>query len=211
MPDGQIEVQVVSLRTVEWESFSPNFFFIFSPDTLDENIGSYLGSFYVPEQQNKQLAQLVRQFPTTVFIDIAGILEQIKRLVEVITQVMSILAFLVLSAGVLVLLACLNLMMDERRHEVALLRAIGMSQRQLKRYLSIELAAIGAGAGILSIAFAEVVSYLVAWKMQMAWVIHWQYWLILPVLMAIVCGVIGRYRLAKLWQVAPLLSLREVE
>ncbi|TXJ08373.1 MAG: FtsX-like permease family protein [Acinetobacter sp.] len=211
LPDGQIEVQVVSLRTVEWESFSPNFFFIFSPDTLDENIGSYLGSFYVPEQQNKQLAQLVRQFPTTVFIDIAGILEQIKRLVEVITQVMSILAFLVLSAGVLVLLACLNLMMDERRHEVALLRAIGMSQRQLKRYLSIELAAIGAGAGILSIAFAEVVSYLVAWKMQMAWVIHWQYWLILPVLMAIVCGVIGRYRLAKLWQVAPLLSLREVE
>lgn len=210
LPDGQLEAQVVSLRTVEWESFSPNFFFIFSPDTLDENAGSYLGSFYVPEKQHKQLAQVVKQFPTTVFIDIAGVLEQVKRLVDVITQVMSILAFLVMSAGVLVLLACLNLMMDERRHEVALLRAIGMSQRQLKRYLTLELAAIGAGAGILSIAFAEVVSYLVAWKMDMVWTIHWQYWLVLPIVMAVLCGVIGRYRLVKLWHVAPLLSLRDM-
>lgn len=65
-------------------------------------------------------------------------------------------------------------------------------------------------AGVLAIAFAEMVSYIVAWKMEIAWSIHWQYWLILPVMMAGICGVIGRYRLAKLWQVAPLLSLREV-
>ncbi len=210
LPDGNLDATVISLRQVEWESFAPNFFFIFSPDTLDENAGSYLGSFYVPEHQDKQMAQLINQFPTTVFIDIHGILEQIKRLVAVIAQVISILAFLVFSAGILVLLACLNLMMDERRHEVALLRAIGMSQQQLKRYLTIELAAIGAGAGMLAIAFAETVSYIVAWRMEIVWSIHWQYWLILPVTMAIICGVIGRYRLVKLWQVAPLLSLREI-
>ncbi|GAA5007694.1 FtsX-like permease family protein [Acinetobacter puyangensis] len=210
LPDGNIEAKVVSFRTVEWESFSPNFFFIFSPQTLDENAGSYLGSFYLPPQHNQQMAELINQFPTTVFIDIDGIIEQIKQLVKVIAQIISILAFLVFAAGVLVLLACLNLLMDERKHEVALLRAIGMSQAQLKRYLSIELACIGAGAGVLAIAFAETVSYIVSWKMEIPWTLHWQYWLILPLLMAMICGVIGRYRLQKLWQIAPLLSLRNI-
>lgn len=211
LPEGNIQAKVISFRHVEWESFSPNFFFIFSPHTLDENAGSYLGSFYVPPQQQQQMASLIQQFPTTVFIDIQAILEQIKSLVFVIAKVISILAFLVFSAGVLVLLACLNLLMDERRHEVALLRAIGMSQKQLKRYLTIELGCIGAGAGILAIAFAEVVSFIVAWRIELTWQIHWLYWLLLPILMAVVCGLIGRYRLAKLWQTPPLLSLREID
>lgn len=210
LAEENIEATVVSLRTVEWESFSPNFFFIFSPNTLDENAGSYLGSFYVPAEQDHQIAMLIQQFPTTVFIDINGIIEQVKRIVDVIAQIISLLAFLVFSAGVLVLLACLNLMMDERRHEVALLRAIGMSQRQLKKYLTIELAGIGFGAGILAIAFAEVVSWIVAWRMELSWQIHWPFWLLLPVLMALICGLIGRYRLKQLWQLAPLLSLRKL-
>lgn len=153
---------------------------------------------------------MIQQFPTTVFIDIDGIIEQIKRIVNVITQVVSLLAFLVFSAGLLVLLACLNLMMDERRQEVALLRAIGMSQQSLKRYLTTELALIGFGAGILSIAFAELVSYIVAWRMEMPWSVHYLYWLILPILMAILCGVIGRYRLTRLWKISPLSSLRSL-
>ena len=210
LPEGKINAKITSFRTVEWESFSPNFFFIFSPNTLDENAGSYIGSFYVPPTQEAKMSAVIQQFPTTVFIDINGVIEQVKRLVAVIAQIVSLLAFLVFSAGVLVLLACLNLMMDERRHEVALLRAIGMSQQQLKRYLTLELAMIGCGAGILSVAFAEVVSWIVAWRMELAWQLHWPYWLILPISMAILCGAIGRYRLAKLWSISPLLSLRSL-
>lgn len=211
LPEGNFDAKVVSLRSVEWESFSPNFFFIFSPQTLDENAGSYLGSFHLPKTQEKEMSAIIQQFPTTVFVDIQGIFEQVKRIVYVITQLVSLLAFLVLCAGVLVLMACLNLLMDERRHEVALLRAIGMSQAQLKRYLTIEMACIGFGAGLMSIIFAEVVSYLVAMRMENIWQLHWQYWLILPLVMAILCGIIGRYRLKQLWQVAPLLSLRNLQ
>ena len=45
LPEGTLQAKVINFRSVEWESFSPNFFFIFSPKTLDENAGSYLGSF----------------------------------------------------------------------------------------------------------------------------------------------------------------------
>lgn len=210
LPEGKFSAEVVSLRKVEWESFSPNFFFFFSPNTLDENAGSYLGSFHVPKTQESQMSGVIQQFPTTVFVDIQGIFEQVKRILNVITQLVSLLALLVMGAGFLVLLACLNVLMDERRKEVALLRAIGMSQAQLKRYLTLEMASIGFGAGIVSILFAEVVSFIMAWKMEMAWQLHWQYWLILPIFMAMLCGLIGRYRLRTLWKVAPLLSLRNL-
>ncbi|WLF82914.1 ABC transporter permease [Moraxella sp. ZY210820] len=210
LPEGDITAQVISLRSVEWESFSPNFFFIFSPQTFDENAGSYLGSFHLPKADESEMSDIIQQFPTTVFVDIQGIFEQVKRIVTLLSQLVSLLAFLVLSAGILVLLACLNLLMDERRHEVALLRAIGMSQAQLKRYLTIEMASIGLGAGLMSIIFAEIVSFIVAMRMEHSWQLHWQYWLILPIVMMLLCGLIGRYRLRKLWQIAPLLSLRNL-
>src|SRR5690606_18758520 len=37
LPEGRLEAKVVNLRTVEWESFSPNFFFIFAPQSMDAN------------------------------------------------------------------------------------------------------------------------------------------------------------------------------
>ncbi len=70
MPDGTLQVKVVNFRSVEWESFSPNFFFIFSPKTLDENAGSYLGSFYVPKQDQPKMINIIQQFSNTVFIDV---------------------------------------------------------------------------------------------------------------------------------------------
>lgn len=214
LPEGNFSAKVISLRKVEWESFTPNFFFFFSPQTFDENAGSYLGSFHFPAGEQQQLTTMIKQFPTTVFVDIQGIFEQVKRVLNVITQLVHLLALLVFMAGLLVLFACLNIIMDERRHEVAVLRAIGISQVQLKRHLSIEMAIIGFAAGVVSIIFAEAISYLVAWRMELKLGIleqlHWQYWLYLPIFMAILCALIGRYRLRYLCEVSPLLSLRNI-
>lgn len=52
-------------------------------------------------------------------------------IIRMISQVISYLAFLSYGRWGLVLLASLNLMLDARRNEVALLRVIGLSQRQI--------------------------------------------------------------------------------
>jgi putative ABC transport system permease protein len=96
---------------------------------MDANAGSYLGSFYVPEQERPKLVQLIQQFSNTVFIDVSLILNEIKRIVNVLVQIVTILALLVSVAGILVLIACLNLLMDERKREVALLRSFGSSKQ----------------------------------------------------------------------------------
>ncbi|WP_404230697.1 ABC transporter permease [Acinetobacter venetianus] len=210
LPEGILEAKVINLRSVEWESFSPNFFFIFSPQTMDENAGSYLGSFYVPTVDQPKMVQLIQQFSNTVFIDVGRILDEVKRLMNVLVQIVTVLAVLVGMSGVLVLIACLNVLMDERRKEVALLRSFGVAKNKLKRMLSLEVGFIGLLAGVVACLFAEVISAIASYKMQMAVQLHPEIWFILPLAMMLVCTVIGRYRLSYLCDIPPLQSLREI-
>ena len=210
LPEGILEAKVVNLRTVEWESFSPNFFFIFAPNSMDANAGSYLGSFYVPETDKGKLVPVIQQFSNTVFIDVSLILEEIKRIVNVLVQIVTILAVLVSISGFLVLMACLNLLMDERKREVALLRSFGSSKQKLKTMMSLEIGFIGLFAGIVSCLFAEVISAIASYKMDLMIQPHWEIWIILPIFMTTLCALIGRYRLSYLSEIPPLQSLREM-
>ncbi len=210
LPEGQIQAKVVNLRSVEWESFSPNFFFIFAPKTMDENAGSYLGSFYVPAQDKNQMVSVIRRFSNTVFIDVSLILDEVKRLVNVLVQIISMLALLVSVSGILVLIACLNLLMDERKREVALLRSFGCSKQKLKQMMTLEIGLMGFMAGVVSCLFAEVISAIASDKMNLTIQAHGQIWLILPILMTLLCALIGRYRLSYLCDIPPLQSLREM-
>lgn len=209
LPEGELHANVVNLRQVEWQSFSPNFFFIFAPKTLDENAGSYLSSFYVPNQDKTKLLQLIQQHSTTVFIDVGMILDQIKHLLNVMVQIVTLLAILVAVSGILVLLACLNLLMDERKKEVALMRAFGSSQVQIKNMLTREFAMMGLLSGLVACLFAEVISAIASHKLQLSLQLHLGLWLSLPIGMALLCAVVGRYRLTYLTRMSPLKSLRE--
>ena len=210
LPEGVLEAKVINLRTVEWESFSPNFFFIFAPNSMDANAGSYLGSFYVPEQDKDKLVSVIQQFSNTVFIDVSLILEEIKRIVNVLVQIVTILAVLVSISGFLVLMACLNLLMDERKREVALLRSFGSSKQKLKTMMSLEIGFIGLFAGVVSCLFAEVISAIASYRMDLMIQPHWEIWIILPIFMTVLCALIGRYRLSYLSDIPPLQSLCEM-
>jgi putative ABC transport system permease protein len=122
----------------------------------------------------------------------------------------TILALLVSVAGILVLIACLNLLMDERKREVALLRSFGSSKQKLKTMLSLEIGFIGLCAGIVSCLFAEVISAVASYRMELPIQPHWEIWLILPIFMTLLCALIGRYRLSYLSDIPPLQSLREL-
>jgi putative ABC transport system permease protein len=208
LPEGNLTATVVSIRSVNWDSFSPNFFFIYSPGSMDEFAGSYLGSFYVPSAQQQQLASVIADFPTTVFIDIDAILNEVRRLLEVLGQALALLAGLVSIAGLLVLLASLQLLVDQRKPEVILLRVIGLSRQQLRRRLSMEMAIIGLLAGFMAVILAESVAWLMSWRLNIPFQLHYGWWLILPLIMLCLALLIGQFRLRPLWTTSPLLILR---
>ena len=67
-----------------------------------------------------------------------------------------------LLAGVIVLYSALASAAEERRYELSVLRALGATQAQLRRALCVELAAIGASAGLIAGVGALVVGQVVA-------------------------------------------------
>ncbi|HCK29620.1 MAG TPA: hypothetical protein DHW29_05125, partial [Acinetobacter ursingii] len=58
--------------------------------------------------------------------------------------------------------------------------------------------------------FAEIISAIASYKMNIALQWHPEIWLILPVAMMLICALIGRYRLSYLCDIPPLQSLREI-
>ncbi|MBF7682051.1 FtsX-like permease family protein [Acinetobacter sp. B5B] len=211
LPEGQINAKVINVRSVQWQSFNPNFYFIFSPNTFDRNAGSYLGSFFVPTVEKSQLLPLIQHYNTTVFIDISLILDQVKQLMSVMVKIMTVLALLVALSGFLVLMACINILIDERKKEVALWRAFGSTKANIRRMMTIEFACIGFTSGLTACLFAELIGFIASRQIGLSPQLHLELWLILPVIMTVLCAVIGRYRLNYLSNIAPLQSLRQID
>ena len=210
LPEGDLSAQVVSIHSVDWNNFKPNFFFVYSAESFDATAGSYLGSFYVPPTQHQQLAQVVQRFPTTMLIDVDGIMQEIRHLLDMLGQALNVLAGLVGLSGLLVLLASLHASMDERRREAALLRALGASQSQLRVRLLAELAWLGLAAGLLAVVIAESTGIALASRFELQIRPHLYLWLIAPTLLMVLTIWVGLGRIRPLWSTPPAVILREL-
>src|SRR5690606_23231702 len=72
----RFEAPISSLRSVEWESFQPNFFVLASPGALDGYPASHITAVQVPASQPRFTAELVQRFPNLSVIDVDAVLAQ---------------------------------------------------------------------------------------------------------------------------------------
>ena len=152
---------VSSLRKLDWDSMRVNFFVLAAPGELEKFPASYITSFHLPYAQRGLAVDLVRAFPNLTLIDVAALVEQAQATLNQISQAVQLIFGFAVLAGIAVLYAALQASGDERRHELAVLRALGAQQRQLSRALLAEFAALGALAGLL----AGVGASLIGWSL----------------------------------------------
>lgn len=158
----RLEAPITSLRSVEWESFRPNFFVIASPGALDGFPASYITAVSVPAQKNRFTAELVARFPNLSVIDVDAVLAQIRATGDQVSRVVQVVFWLSLAAGVLVLLAAISASQDERLLEGGVMRVLGGSRRQLRLAQASEFAAIGLIAGLVAAFAASLLSGVIA-------------------------------------------------
>ncbi|TCP12660.1 putative ABC transport system permease protein [Crenobacter luteus] len=144
------KARVTSLREVPWDSFRVNFFVLAPPDWFSRQPASYITSFRLPADEEAFASRMVERLPNLTVIDVGVILDEVRGVVERLAQAVEAMFVLALAAGVLVLWAALTATRDERLFDVALLRALGASRRQLKSVLLAELACLGGLAGLLA-------------------------------------------------------------
>src|SRR5476649_1398737 len=203
------EATVTSLRTVNWDTFQPNFFMIFQPGTLKDLPTTYLTSFYLAPGNDKQIVELARAFPAVTILQVEALLEQLRSILGQVTLAVQYVLLFVLAAGLAVLFSGLQATLDERIRQGALLRALGAERALLIKARRIEFGLLGAASGVLAALGCELVTWvLYRYAFDLQW--HPHAWLLLlPVIGALLVGGAGVFGTRRALNVSPLTVLRE--
>jgi putative ABC transport system permease protein len=161
----EVDATIGSVRKINWDSFQPNFFMVFSPGALDGLPTTYIASLRLEKEQQPVLVTLVRTHPSISIIDLDSILQQIRGIVQKASLAVQAVFVFTLAAGIAVLFAAVQSTIDERRFESAILRALGARKRTVFAGVMAEFAALGAAAGILASAGASILAAIVATRL----------------------------------------------
>jgi putative ABC transport system permease protein len=157
-----LEAHVTSLRSVDWESFQPNFFMVLSPGVIEQYPATFITSLFLPPAGAGVLLDLVRRFPSVTPIDMNAIFAQVRSVMDrAVLAVQCVFAF-ALAAGITVLVAAVQTTRDERRRESALLRVFGARRATILRALAVEFGVLGLLAGVLATISAVSAAHAIA-------------------------------------------------
>lgn len=205
----KVAMGIVGLRKLDWDSMRVNFFVLTPPEVLDGYPASWITSFYLPPEKADFVNGLVHEFPNLTVIDVAAIVRQLQTIIAQVAQAVQFVFLFTLAAGIIVLYAALASAAEERRYELAVMRALGARREQLRRALLAEFAAIGGLAGLIASLGAIVVGQVLAVK-AFQFDVAVNLWL-LPLAMLIgallVIGA-GWFAAARLMDTPPLEALR---
>ena len=158
----EVEATVTSFRKVNWDSFQPNFFLVFSPGALDEFPTTFVSSLKIDDERQGVLVNLVRAHPSVSVIDLGAILEQVQSIIAKASLAVQAVFVFTLAAGIAVLFAAVQSTIDERRFESAMLRALGVRRRTVLSGVLTEFAALGFAAGLLASVGASILAAVIA-------------------------------------------------
>jgi putative ABC transport system permease protein len=169
-----LELTLVGIRKLAWDSMRVNFFLMASPGVMAERPQSWITAFREPNVEPKVESNsgpnsgasvadsLVRRFPNLTVFDTDNLIRQVQSILDRVSAAVEFLFAFTLAAGLVVLAAALAGSQDERTHESAILRALGASRSQLVRAQAVELMLGGAASGLLASLGAVLLAWLLA-------------------------------------------------
>lgn len=144
-----VRTRLASLRQVEWQRMSPNFFVLFPPGVLDA-----APKFHVlaaraedPALNARVQREVVAAFGNVSVIDLGLVIASLDTVFARAETAVRFIAAFTLITGIVVLAGALAAGRDQRVREAVLLRTLGASAGQVRAGLACELLAVGLLAG----------------------------------------------------------------
>jgi len=165
--------RVTTLRKVDWGSMRVNFFVMFPRASMGDLPLSYISAFKAPARPGFD-NRLAAQFPNVTAIDVSATIAQVQGVLDQVIHAVELLFAFALVAGLVVLVATVSATREARAREFAVMRAVGASNALLGRVQQVELAGIGALAGLLAASAAVAVGWsLATWVFEFHWNPPW--------------------------------------
>lgn len=205
-----LDVQVASIRSLSWKTMNPNFFFIFEPKALDPFSPTYMTSLYLPAEKKLFINQLLRKYPTITVIELDRIIDQIRNIINQVSDGIGLVLWLTLIAGSLVLFAAVMSSIDSRKQEAGLLRALGSSRQLILGSVLVEFLVLGLLAGVIAVIGAEsLLFFMQKFVFKNPIQPHFIYWLIVPLGSAAFISLLGVVCCRPVVTTPPMVVLRE--
>ncbi|PYM61234.1 MAG: hypothetical protein DMD79_13360 [Candidatus Rokuibacteriota bacterium] len=158
----RVEAEVASLRRVDWQRLSANFFVIFSPGALDDAPRTYLATARVSQAQETAVQDAVgRAFPNVTAIPIRDVLERVQGVLEKIAVAIRAVGLFVVGAGMVVMTGALASSRYRRLSESVLLRTLGAPRGLVLRAVAVEYGCLGLAAGLAGALLGEALAAVV--------------------------------------------------
>ncbi|MEM7026726.1 MAG: FtsX-like permease family protein [Pseudomonadota bacterium] len=201
---------IINLRWVEWDSFNVNFFVVSNPEALVDYPGTFISSFFLPASKKSSLIELVKEFPSITVFDVDAILNQVRTIMNHVTNTIEFVFLFTLLTGLMVLVAAIQSTQDERLKESALMRALGANQKQIMSGLIAEFLLLGLITGILSALAASIIEVALAeYVFKIDIVVNPWIWVAGPLLSSALILLTGLFGTRRVLSSSPMLVLRQ--
>jgi putative ABC transport system permease protein len=166
-----VELAVTSLRRVDWRTFGINFFFVVEPGVLEEAPHYRLATAQLPADRETPIQDLLAaEHPNVLLLRIREVLEKVAAIFARLAAAVSWLGGFTVAAGGVILAGAVSAAAARRGREIALLKTLGMTRRQVVARFTVEYAVVGAIAGLVGAAGANVLAWAVLTRgFEMSW------------------------------------------
>ena len=208
-----VELLVSSIRTVEWESFSINFFLVVEPGVLDRAPRFRIATARIEAAAELPLQNdLAARYPNVTLLRLREVLDKVVAILEQLGNGIRFLGAFSVLAGIAILAGAVSAGAVRRGRQVALFKTLGMTRIQVVGVFAVEYALVGLVAGVLGAFGAGVMAWMVVrFGFEMPWVWHplaMVAALVITVALSVVAGLAASTRALA---VRPLAVLRQGE
>jgi putative ABC transport system permease protein len=155
-----VEMKITSLRSVQWRSFSLNFFLVAEPGALDGAPHFIFGAARVaPERELALQNGIAAAYPNVTVLRARQFLERAGGLLSQIALGVRVLGSFALLSGLVILAGAIAATRLKRAREVAVLKTLGLTRARIAGLFALEYALVGVVAGVLGAAGAYLLAF----------------------------------------------------
>jgi putative ABC transport system permease protein len=207
-----VPVRLTSLREVNWASFEPNFFAVFTPRALDRAPKQFvvLTRARTPSEVARLQRVVISRYPNVSTIDLTLVQRTITNVLAKVTTAIRFMALITLALGIPVLFSAVAATRRERLREGVLLKTLGATRHQIGRIMLAEYALLGALGSLTGVLLSVGGAWaLLHWIFHIAFVPSVVPALLVAIVMMALAIIIGLLTGREVFAETPMAALRE--
>lgn len=172
----EVTARIANLRQIDWESMGFNYVFVLSPNALRETPHNLAATVELTEgtPTGPLLQALVRNFPSSSVIEVGGVLQQARTILEQVGLATLAAASVAVLAGLAVLLGAIAAARASRTYDTVVLRVLGADRRQILIMQLIEYVLLAGALAVVALGLGSLTAWLVITQLfEFDWLPDW--------------------------------------